>query len=107
LIGNTAIYLFPESVISTTVDSSSCPLTYSYYLKNASGNWILQASNTDPFIAFVTSTGKLTVSTSNHALASTYSIKWKIEDPYSVSSSRYVEEIHELNIISCAGNVLT
>ena len=87
------MHLFPDSLITTAVDQTICPFSYSYYVKNTGGSWVLQPSNSDLFTAFSISTGKLTVFTSNHALASTYSIKWKIEDPYSTSSARFVEEI--------------
>ena len=52
-----ALQLFPQFGISTTYDRSRCPLTYSYYVKDTNGNWILASSNTAPFTAFVTSTG--------------------------------------------------
>jgi len=52
--------------------------------------------------------GKLTVSTDSSAFAKTYSIKWKIEDLASTSSSNFVEEIFDLTIVSlCVSNELT
>ena len=104
-VGDTSLQLLPNYGISTTVDLSRCPLTYSYFLKNTSGSWILQTSNTAPFTAFVTSTGELTIFTSNRALATIYSIKWKIYDPSSTSSSNYIEEIFDLHVVTvCANN---
>ena len=52
-----ALQLFPQYGISTSYDQSRCPLSYSYYVKDTSGNWILASLNTAPFTAFVTSTG--------------------------------------------------
>ena len=60
-VGNPSLQLLPESEISTTVNQLSCPLTFSYYLKSSSENWVLQTLRATPFTAFDPFTGKITV----------------------------------------------
>ena len=40
-VGESPLQLAPKYGISTTVSQIKCPLTHSYYLKNASGSWVL------------------------------------------------------------------
>ena len=68
---------------------------------------MLQSSKTVPFTGFDASTGGLTVFTSDKALARIYNIKWKIEDPDSVSETSFVEVTFDLTVISiCSTNII-
>jgi hypothetical protein len=40
-IGDTPLQLLPNYVISATVDKSICPLTFSFYVKDTNGNWVI------------------------------------------------------------------
>ena len=89
----------------TTLGVERCPLTKSYYLKNTeTDTWELQATNIVPFTAFNSSTGGLTVFTSDKALARSYSIKWKIEDSNSKSEASFAEVTLDLTVIHYCHN---
>ena len=112
---STASTLYPSSFLSTSVSTSTCPLTYTYYIwSDTYDNWIEQSSNSAPFSAFDTSDGALTVYTTDSgifspstATAMSYQVKWVITDPMSESDDNSIEEIFNLSVEDlCASNEL-